>query len=160
MGCGSFGVSQIMVDLYRVGLVGFKEALEKADASGLEDREAIVDLLVETLTGENYVPDGQMPAFRFALWREFLRFRGEDIREFFSDAEVTVRGDEGDDRDRFVATLADVFSDFELKPVIAYEAPGEPGPSPQLVINDEVILRGNPSRQTFKNAVRKSFSGW
>jgi hypothetical protein len=149
-----------MVDLYRVGLVGFKEALEKADGSGLEDREAIVDLLVDSLTPENYVPDAQMPAFRVAMWREFLRFRGEDVSEFFSEAEVVVRGEPGDERDRFVATLTDVFADFELKPLIAYEPPGEDGPNPQLVINDEVVLRGNPSRQNFKAAVRKSFSGW
>ena len=89
----------ILVGLHRVGLVGFRDALAAAAASGLDDREAIVDSLVETLASENYIPDPGDEAFRIALWREFLRHRGQDFRAFFSEVAVTVRaGDRQEDQ--------------------------------------------------------------
>jgi hypothetical protein len=160
MGCRSFGVNTILVGLFRVGLVGLEKALKKAADSGLEDREELTELLLDTLTAENYVPDAQREAFAFALWREYLRFRGEDFSEFLSEIEVLVRGEEGERRDGFVEMLRTVFREIELKPAIEFAAPGEPGPNPQLVIDDEIIVRGVQSRQAFKTAVRRSITDW
>ena len=160
MGCKGFGVHTTMVGLHRVGLVGLDDALKKADASGLDEREAIVDLLVETLQADNYLPASQADEFRTAMWREYLRHRGEDCSEFFSEIEVTVRGEPGQERDRFMETFGDVIAEFELNPVVTFHPPGEPDPNPQLVIHGEVVVRGSPSRQSFKIALRKSVSDW
>jgi hypothetical protein len=160
VGCRSFGVNTILVGLHRVGLVGLEEALKKASESGLADREELIELLLDTLTGENYVPETQREAFGLALWREYLRYRGEDFSEFLSEIEVTVRGEEGERRDAFVETLGSVFREIELKPLIVFAPPAEPGPNPQLVINDEIIVRGVQSRQAFKTAVRRSITDW
>lgn len=160
MGCRSFGVNTVLVGLHRVGLVGLEEALRKAAESGLEDREELTRLLLDTLTAENYVPEAQREAFGLALWREYLRYRGEDFSEFLSEIEVTVKGGEDERREAFVETLGSVFREIELKPAIAFAPPADPGPNPQLVINDEVIVRGMQSRQAFKTAVRRSITDW
>lgn len=160
VGCRSFGVGTILVGLHRVGIVGFKDALKQIDESGLTDREAIVDHLIETLAADNYIPDPQLEAFRTAIWREYLRHKGEDFSEFFSAVDVTVRGDHDDERDRFVKMLRSVLGDFELTPTIRFAPPGQAGPNPQLVIDDEIIIRGPQSRHDFKTAIRKSISDW
>ena len=90
MGCASFGVTQVLVGLHRVGVVGLDDALKRAEASGLEDREAKIDLMVEELKSDNFMPPGQTAAFRRALWREYLRRRNEDFSDYLSEAEVTV----------------------------------------------------------------------
>jgi hypothetical protein len=160
VGCRSFGVNTILVGLHRVGLVGLEEALKKAAGSGLEGREALTALLLDTLTTENYVPEAQREALGLALWREYLRYRGEDFSEFLSEIEVTVRGEEDEAREAFVDTLGAVFREIELKPSIVFAPPAAPGPNPQLVINDEIVVRGAQSRQAFKTAVRRSITDW
>jgi len=160
VGCRSYGVNTVLVGLHRVGLVGLEEALKKAEDSGLDEQAAITDLLLETLSAENYIPEAQKAPFRTALWREYLRRRGEDFSDFLSEIEVTVRGEAGEGREAFVETLGSVFREIELKPLLSFSPPGDPGPNPQLVIDDEIIVRGLQSRQAFKTAVRKSITDW
>jgi hypothetical protein len=158
--CKSYAVTQIMVGLHRVGVVGLPKALLAAEEAGLSDREAIVDRIVEALAGDNYVPAGQMEAYRGAMWREYLRHRGEDISELFSEVEVIVRGESGEERDRFVDMTRSVFAEFELKPIIAFAPESDDGPNPQLLISDHVVVQGMRNRGSFKSAVHKSFSAW
>ena len=100
------GVSkQILVGLQRVGLMGLGEAFQDADESGLVDQEAIVDLLLETLSKHEYIPASQAGNYREALWREYKRHRGEDISDLYSKVEVVVRGEPGEELDGFVELL-------------------------------------------------------
>jgi len=158
--CSNTGSDTILVGLHRVGLVGLRAALAKAEGAAPEDRDAIVDLLIATLAAENYIPEPQLEPFRLAIWREYLRHKGEDLRPFFSGIEVTVAGEPGGDRDEFVGMMRSVFGDFELKPMIAFARAGEGGADPRLVIDDETIVRGLQSRRSFKSAVHKSISDW
>lgn len=160
MSCGSFGVTQVLIGLHRLGLVGLRDALEDAASSGLEDREALLDRIVGTLVPQNYIPDPESAALRRALWREYLRARGEDFREFFSEIDVTILGEPGAVRDRFEAMTRLVLGRFELSPRIAFAPPSEEGPQPQLAIDDRVIVRGLVAQGAFENAVRKSISDW
>ena len=158
---GSFGVTPILVGLNRVGIVGLGDALKQVDAAGLSEREAIVDRLIETLSADNYLPETQREAVRVALWREYLRLKGGDLRPFYSEIDVTVHSEPGEERDRFVETMESVLGDFELKPVVRFAPKKAKEPSPQLVIGEETILRGTPpSRRGFERAVRKSISDW
>jgi hypothetical protein len=160
LGCRSFGISQVLIGLDRIGVVGLAEAMKKAVASGLQNREAITTLLFETLAADNYIPTRQIEAFRTALWREYLRYNQQDFSEFYSEVEVVVRGDPGEELDRFVQTAHSVFADFELRPLIQLEPPDHAGPNPQLVVRNETIVRGVISRPLFKSAVHKSMSDW
>lgn len=160
MRCGSFAVSQVLVGLHRVGIVGLHQACEKVSTVGLGGREEIVDFLRSELAADNFFPEGQEEAYRTALWREYLRFRGEDFSEFFSEIEVTVRGEPGEDRDRLADLCASVLAEFELRPVLELVAADEEGPNPQLVIGGETVTRGLPSRRSLKATVRQRLSDW
>ena len=160
MRCGSYAVSQVLVELHRVGIVGLRQACEKVAAGGLAAREEIVDFLRAELAADNFIPEGQQEAYRTALWREYLRFMGEDFSEFFSEIEVTVRGEPGEDRDRLAALCASVLADFELRPVTEFADADEEGPNPQLVIGGTTVARGLPSRKSLKATVRHRLSDW
>jgi hypothetical protein len=153
-------VSQILVGLHRVGLVGLMDALKGADESGLTESSDIVDHIFESLRESNYIPDSHMEAYRQAIWREFLRYRGEDISDFYSEMDVTVRGVAGEERDRFVEMMTSVFGDFELKPRVDYAAPGSGDSKPELLIDDDPVVRGIVSRHAFKAAVQRRISEW
>jgi hypothetical protein len=160
VGCKGFGIDTVLVGLDRVGVVGLRDAFESAERSGRVDREAMLDLLMEILQADNYVPDAQNEAFRTAVWREYLRYKGQDFRDFLSEVEVVIRGDAGHDRDRFVEMTHEVLRTFELKPVPRFEPASPEGPNPQLVINDDAVVRGMQTHASFKTAVRKSISHW
>jgi hypothetical protein len=140
--------------------VGLQAAFGKADGSGLVGREALQDFLVRHLAADNYIPESQLEAFRGAIWREYLRHRGEDFSPYYSEIEVIVRGGAGRRRDEFVRVLRSVLGDFELNPVVTFAPAVARGSDIELVINDEVLVRGPHSRRSFKEAVRRSISDW
>jgi len=161
MRCGKpANVSLVLVGLQQVGIVGLREALRKAEESGVTDPEAVTDFIIEQLATDNYVPDSQMKDYRRAIQREFLRSRGQDIRAFHSEVEITVRGAEGALRERFVETLRSVFGDFELTPKVTYVTPSGEDATPELLIEGEAVVRGNLPRERFKAAVRRRISEW
>jgi len=159
MRCGSYAVSQVLVGLHRVGLVGLRQACAKVAGAGLTEREEIVDFLLAELAADNFMPEAQREDYRLALWREYLRFAGEDFSEFFSEIEVTLRGEVGEERDRLAGLCTSVFADFELRPVIELEVSDE-GPHPQLVIGGTTVARGLPSRKALKSIIRQRLSDW
>ena len=158
--CGSFTVSQVLVGLHRVGVVGLRQACEKVAAAGLAGREEIVESLQTELAADNFIPEAQEEAYQTALWREFLRFVGEDFSEFFSEIPVTVLGEPGGDRDRLAGLCASVLADFELRPVLEFADADEEGPNPQLVIGGTTVARGLPSRRSMKATIRQRLSDW
>ena len=158
--CGSFSVSQVLVGLHRVGIVGLSQACEKASAAGLDEREDVVEFLLAELASDNFIPAGQEEAYRTALWREYLRFLGRDFSEFLSQIDVVVRGEPGEDRDRLADLCVSVLADFELRPVFEFGDAGDDGPNPQLAIDDETVVRGVPSRRSLKSIIRQRLSDW
>ena len=158
--CDFKQVTKILIGLYEVGLVGLREAIKEVDASGLTEREAILDRLLEILSELNYIPESESGVYRRAVWREVLRTRGEDFRDFYSEAAVVVRGGPGEERDRFLETLRSVFGDFELTPIVEFADPEGEDPTPELLIRDHLIVRGCLPRRAFKAAVKKGISHW
>jgi hypothetical protein len=160
MRCAATNVTQVMVGLHQVGIVGLAQALKTVEEEAPGDVDQAVDRLMDLLAADNYVPSPQVEALRRALSREYLRHEGNDFSAFLSEAEVTVRGEPGEQRDQFVAMVESVFADFELRPTVVFEPEDGEGPNPQLVIRDETIVRGLPSRRILKAAVHRSFSDW
>ncbi|UCE01816.1 MAG: hypothetical protein JSW67_11165 [Candidatus Latescibacterota bacterium] len=159
MRCGKpANVSMILIGLHEVGLLGLSEAFEEVETLELQDRDAIVDHVVARLAGQNYIPESQQENYRRGIWREYLRRRGEDFSDFYSEVEVTVRGAAGSVRDRFVATLISVFGDFELKPVVTFVQTGSA--EPELLVDGETVLQGEVTREAAKAAVRKRIREW
>ena len=151
-------VSQVLVGLHRIGIVGLADATRAAETSGFEDREPIVDLMFDQLATRNYIPERQSEAYRTALWREYLRHRGENISEFFSEIPVTVRGGTDEERDHLVRMTTTTLAEHELRPSLAV-APG-PEENAELVleINGEEVTRGLPTLNGLKRSVRHRLS--
>lgn len=71
--CGDSGVRIIMVDGDQVGIIGLDETLAQVRSLGLTDEERIKEELLERVKRQNYVPPGQEPYYREALWREYVK---------------------------------------------------------------------------------------
>ena len=159
MRCGSYSVSQVLVGLHRIGIVGLRQACEKVAAVGLAGRQEIVDFLLSELGADNFIPEGQEEALRTALWREYLRLVGGDFSEFFSEIEVTVGGEPGENRDSLVERCTLVLAEFELRPVVDLVGANEGGgPDPELVIGGTMVARGLPSRKSLRVTIRQRLS--
>lgn len=151
-------VTQVMVGLHRIGFVGLSDALDAAARSGLVERNRLVDLIVGELASKNYIPDPRDRQLRSALWREYLRRLGKDFSALFSKVEVTVRGEPGDERERFVDLVRAALAEMELQPVVTF-ARGD-GPKPRLVIHGELVAEGLQSQRRMYAALRRTLSGW
>ncbi len=89
-----------------------------------------------------------------------MRHRGEDIRDLYSEIEVSVRSSPGAELDRFLETLEEVFAKYELKPVITLEPPDPQGPNPQLWIMNELVVAGTTRFRALAKAVGRQISDW
>jgi hypothetical protein len=160
MQCKDYSVRQILIGLDRIGIVGLFDALQAADASGLDERESLVDLMLDALRPRNYIPDEQLERYRVALWRELLRHRGQDFRALHSEIPVTVCGEPGPDRERFLEAATAALALVELRPAVSFAPPREGEPNPQLIISGELVARGPQSHRSMESAVRKTLSDW
>jgi hypothetical protein len=150
-------VTPIRVGLDQVGIVGLHDALKTTDELDPDDQDAVVDRMMEALGSTNYIPDGQVAAYRTAFWREFLRYRGRDFGAWYSEVPVTVRGLPGDEREQLVALVKAALATHELRPAFTFVAGGS---SPELLIRDEVVASGPQNRASLERAVRRTFSHW
>jgi len=150
-------VTPIRVGLDQIGIVGLHAALKETDTLDPDDREAVADRMLEVLASSNYIPEGQVEAYRTAFWRESRRHRGRDFSAWYSELPVTVRGAPGEERDRFVALASAVLAAHELRPVFTL---ADGARDPELVIRDEVVASGPQNRASLDRAVRRTFSHW
>jgi hypothetical protein len=153
-------VTQVLIGLHRVGLVGLEPAIEQAEAAGLEDREDLLDVMMEALTPLNYIPQSAKEDYRQTVWREYRRHRGEDIRDLYSKIEVDVRGEPGDEVDRLVETLTAVLGEHELQPVVNYQPPTSATHLPQLLIAGKLVVEGKTREADIKKAISRQISDW
>lgn len=158
MPCASFGVSQVLVGLDRVGVVGLRRAFERAEESQLDDPERLLDLLMAALAADNFIPEPTAGEYRRAIWREYLRHRGEQFDEFLSRVPVTVAGAPGVERDRLVERLTAALARHELEPVIAFRC-AETGRL-EVLIGEHTVIDGGVTRERLELAIRQSLSDW
>jgi hypothetical protein len=154
------GATSVLVGLERVGLLGLDLAIEAARDSGLTGRDDLLDTMMPILLERNYVPPAAMADYRSAVWREYVRSRGEDISDLYSELEIEVRAEDGPETDRFLRVLRGVFAKHELKPIASLRPPSAEDRSPQLVIDDEVIVEGTLDPARISKAVGRRISHW
>lgn len=160
MKCRDPGVDQIRVGVQQVGIVGFRDAMKRAAESGLQDEDEVVEFLMAALHDDDYFPERQKELYRTALWREYLRYTGRDFSRYYSNIAVTVRGEEGEARDRFVDMLGMVLQKLEHTPIVRFHPPIADEPSPQLIINDQTVVQGFHGQRQLEAAIHKTISGW
>ena len=150
-------VVQVLIGLQRIGLAGLWEVIKEAESSGLTDRDELLDHMMAALAELKDRPESSTEEDRRAVWREYLRSRGEDYSGFLSEIQVAVRGEA---EKVYLADLDAVFAEHDLKPVVSLET-AEPGaPSPELVIDGETVIAGPASRQRLRRAIQKQISDW
>jgi hypothetical protein len=155
-----YPVKKIRVGRHLVGLVGLRKALEEAASAGLSGREEVAAAVLAAIAEANWIPDEQRGDYEEAAWREFLRLRGEDLGPLFVEQAVVVRGSPGEARDAFVRDLERALARFEMRPVVAYEPPEPNGPHPALVVDGEVVMRGNPGQREMWRIFWSRLSDW
>jgi hypothetical protein len=154
-----YTVTQILVGTHRVGIVGLRSCLRTVNDSDFEDREAIVDFMMEELGASNFIPDPRVEEYRMAVWREYLRHRGEDFSEFFSEIPVVIRGGSDDERGRLARMITAVLAEHELRPSLSF-APAEGDDELRLEIRGEEVVRGAATLNGLRKAVRHRLSDW
>lgn len=155
---GNASVAQILVGLNRVGIAGLRAAFDAVDASGVRDREGVVDLMMRSLQAQNYIPESQLDLYRTAFWREYLRHRGQPFSDWYSEFPVTVTGPAGEERGRFVAQLQSLLAKMELRPAVTFEAPDLP--QIELRVHGETLARSTDSRTKLEGTISRLFSDW
>ena len=156
----NYSVSKVLIGTHRVGLVGLQGCLRAAEKSGLGDREAIVDFMMEELSASNYLPEGRVGEYRTAVWREYLRHRGEDLSAFYSEIPVIVRGGTDENRDRLARMTTAALAEHELRPSMTINTAVEEGAELVLEINGEEVVCGLPTLDDLRKAVRHRLSDW
>jgi len=155
-----YAVTQILVGLDHVGVVGLDEARRKADLSGLAEREDLVDLMLALLAEDNYIHPKRVDAYRVALWREYLRRRGEDFSDFYSELPVAIRGGSDEERDRLGRMITSALAEHELRPSMTAVTAADEDLELVLEIDGEVVVRGLPTLNGLRKAVRHRLSDW
>jgi hypothetical protein len=140
--------------------VGLQESLKQVEKSGVTERDEVVEVMLSTLWEMNYIPSHVLDEYRDALWREYMRHNGEDIRDLYSIIDVAVRGEQGPELERFMRALRIAFGEHELKPAVTLEPPDPSGRNPQMLIDGEVVLAGTAREREVEKAVRAQISDW
>ena len=152
--------NQILVGLERIGIVGLEEAFAIAEEMEGAPRETVIDRMIDALERQNYVPASAVDQYRTALWREHLRRRGEDIREFYSEIDVVVETGSPDEADTFAEHLAGAFAKHELKPRVSEQEPAEEARTPRLLIHGELVIEGTTDPRRLATAIGRQISDW
>jgi hypothetical protein len=74
-------ITQIQVDGSRIGFTGLEEAFQRLARQDPASPEVMQRELLRQVAAKNYIPPGREESYRRALWREFRRFRGEEVEE-------------------------------------------------------------------------------
>ncbi len=141
-------IKEIYIGGKKVGLINLQTALSEVRDLGLTNRIQIMAELLRRARKDNYIPVSAERDYCDALYREYLRFQGEDIPDEHQFMEIFILGpgcprcEELEKRVKnAIAALslpANVEHIRDLKRISQFG----PVPTPGLVINGKLILAG------------------
>ena len=132
-----------------IGLPGLTEIFQELASGSWESPEAAQEELLRRAAGANYIPPGFRDDYRRALWREFLRFKG-DAAEAAAAAglEIKVLGLGCSGCQQFYQQVVDILAARAIVADLQYiTAPAllndyDVRSLPALVINGRLVLAG------------------
>lgn len=145
----SDNITQVRVGSNLIGLKGLEEIFQKFLEQPWETEEQAQEELCRRVAAVNYIPAGARPAYRLALWREFRRFRGEEVDPpTLKGLEVKVLGLGCAGCRHFYQQVVDILAAKKIEAAIQYIT--EPNllkdyqvrAFPALIINDRLVLAG------------------
>jgi hypothetical protein len=145
----SNNITQVRVGSNLIGLKGLEEIFQAFSEQAWETEEQAQEELCRLVAAVNYIPAGARPAYRLALWREFRRFRGEEVGlPTLEGLEVKVLGLGCAGCRHFYQQVVDILAAKKIEAAIQYIT--EPNllkdyqvrAFPALIINDRLVLEG------------------
>lgn len=82
----------IRVGKAQVGIIGLEKIFDMVKESGLEEPQKIKDKLLFLAKKDNYIPSSMEDAYKEALYKEYQRFLGVEIKEEYPIPEILVLG--------------------------------------------------------------------
>ncbi len=158
-------VTQVKISNHKVGLVGFKEAIEEmADQYAGSPDDTIAEELLKRLSKNNYIPEKVQNRYKRAFVREFKKFLGQPFETQKSDGlEIKVLGEGCAVCDSLENDVMAVLTDMGLpadlehirdaSEIQEYNVRG----TPALIINDRVVSVGKtPSTGQIKKWIEET----
>lgn len=150
-------VKEIYIGGRKVGLVNLETVLSEVRGLGLSDRVRIMGELLRRTRRDNYIPVSAEKDYCDALYREYLRFQGEDIPDECHFTEIFILGPGCPRCEELEKRVKNVVAELGLPANIEYIrdlnriAEFGPAPTPGLVINGKLVLAGKvPSADELK----------
>jgi hypothetical protein len=132
-----------------IGLRGLTEIFEELASRSWATPAAAQEEVLRRAAGANYIPPGSRDAYGRALWREFLRFRGEAVEaEAAAGLEIKVLGLGCSGCQQFYQQVVDILAAWAIIADLQYiTAPAllkdyEVRSFPALMINGLLVLAG------------------
>ena len=142
-------IIQVRIGKNLIGLQGLAEIFEDLRPRTWATAAAAQEELLARVAAKNYVPSGSRDHYRRALWREFRRFRGEEVADETPAApEIKVLGLGCAGCRQFYQQVVNILAARGLHAEIQYLTdPGllkeyEVRAFPALVVNGRVVLAG------------------
>lgn len=85
-------VTPVRIGTHKVGITGLEEAFRDVQALALADDDAIAEEILTRVKVKNYIPSGAEDDYRRAMFKEFRRFRGEQVADDKAVPEIRVYG--------------------------------------------------------------------
>jgi hypothetical protein len=142
-------IIQVRIGKNLIGLKGLTEIFEDLAPRSWESPEAAQAELLRRAAGANYIPSGSWDDYGRALWREFLRFKGEAAEtETTGGLEIKVLGLGCSGCQQFYQQVVDILAARAIMADLQYiTAPAllkDYGVRsfPALMINGRMVLAG------------------
>jgi hypothetical protein len=142
-------ITQVRIGKNLIGLRGLTEIFEELASRSWETPAAAEEEVLRRAAGVNYIPPGSRDDYGRALWREFLRFKGEAAEaEAAVDLEIKVLGLGCSGCQQFYQQVVDILAahamvadlQYITAPVLLKDYNVQSFPA--LMINGRLVLAG------------------
>ncbi|MEO0123054.1 MAG: thioredoxin family protein [candidate division WOR-3 bacterium] len=151
-------IRQITVKGNRIGIIGLDEIFQSAKQAQIGDGNSLKNFLLEKAKEQNYIPSSAEEDYKNALYREYLRFCGEEVEEEEAGLVIKILGPgcpSCEQLEKDVRTVvqelniaADIQHIRDLKEISKYGVITTPG----LVINKKIVSTGKvPNKNQIKD---------
>ncbi len=157
-------VRQITVRGNRIGIIGLDEIFQSAKQTLFKDENLLKDFILQKVKEQNYIPSSVEEDYKEALYREYRRFLGEEVKEEETFLVIKILGPGCPNCEKLEKEVREVVQELnlaadiehirDLKEISKY---GMVATTPGLVINQKISSVGRvPSKNQLKDWIIKA----
>jgi len=148
-------VKFIIVGSKKVGILGLEEVFSEVKSLNLSEEET-KEKILKRISEKNYIPVGARDLFKDALFREYKKFLGEEVREEVTEnfLDIKVLGVKCAKCDSLEKDVREVLAELDLPAEIEHISdPREIArygivSTPSLVINGKIVSKGKSLKKS------------